>query len=81
LEFGTAGNSSDPLNWLALGAGWSGGMLVSNPQVSVPVPQYMTARAVRTAVLLGARHIRPAERSTRMRASIADGIKLADTGL
>jgi hypothetical protein len=81
LEFGTAGDSSDPLNWLALGAGWSGGMLVSNPKTSVPVPQYMTARAVRTAILLGARQIRPAERSVRIQASIADGIKLAETGL
>jgi hypothetical protein len=81
LEFGTAADSSDPLSWLALGAGWSGGMLVSNPKASVPVPPYMTARAVRTAILLGARQIRPAERPARMQASIADGIKLAETGL
>lgn len=81
LEFGTASDSSDPLSWLALGAGWSGGMLVSNPKVSVPVPQYMTARAIRTAILLGARQISPVERPFRMQASIADGIKLVETGL
>jgi hypothetical protein len=81
LEVGTAGDSNDPLTWLALGAGWSGGMLSSNPKGPVPVPQYMTARAARIAILLSARLIGLPERTARMQACIAEGIKLAETGL
>jgi hypothetical protein len=80
LQLGNRSDNSDPLTWLALGAGWSGGMLsaVSNPPV--PVPHYLTARAVRIAILLSARYIKAAERPGRMRASIAEGIKLAEPG-
>src|SRR6188472_2995103 len=57
-------------NRLALGAGWSGGMLstVSNPPV--PVPHYLTARAIRIAILVGAGRLGAAERPERMRACI-----------
>jgi hypothetical protein len=81
LEIGTRGDSNDPLSWLALGAGWSGGALVPHPQVLVPAPAYMTPRAARIAILLSARGSRPEQYTARMQACIVDGIRLAETGL
>ncbi len=81
LEIGTQGDVNDPTTWLALGAGWSGGSLSSNPKMAVPVPQYLTARAARTAILLSARFVKLPERSFRMRSCIAEGVKLAQIGL
>jgi hypothetical protein len=81
LKIGTDADSNDALTWLALGAGWSGGMLSSNPKAPVPVPHYMTPRAVRIATSLAARFVKPPERDLRMRARIAEGIKLAESGL
>jgi uncharacterized protein DUF6931 len=78
LQIGTRSDNSDPLTWLALGAGWSGGMLSSIPNPPVPVPPYLTARAVRIAILLSARQVKLAERPGRMRACIAEGLKLAE---
>jgi len=80
LQIGTRGDTSDPFTWLALGAGWAGGMLSTVPNPPVPMPHYLTARAVRIAVLLGARHIMAAERPERTSACIAEGIKLAERG-
>ncbi len=80
LEIGTRDDNSDPLTWLALGAGWAGGMLSTVPNPPVPMPQYLTARAIRIAVLLGARHILALERPERMSACIAEGIRLAEQG-
>jgi hypothetical protein len=78
LDVGNNGDSNNALTWLALAAGWAGGMLSSSPKVSVPVPQYLTPCAARIAILLGANALDPAQRTTRMRARIAEGIKLAD---
>jgi len=79
-EIGTQSDSNDPLTWLALAAGWSGGLLAAFPGLPVPVPTYMTARAARIAVLLSVAKLRK-DRPSRLRACIADGIKLAETGL
>jgi len=79
LGVGTQSDSNDPLTWLALGAGWAGGALSLHPKTSVP--QYMTARAARIAILLSARFLKLSERTLRLRACIADGIELAETGL
>jgi hypothetical protein len=81
LDIGTQSDSSDPLTWLALGAGWAGGLLSAHPQTPVQVPPYMTARAARIAILLGARHIRPPDQATRKQACITEGIRLAENGL
>jgi hypothetical protein len=78
LQLGDSSDNSDPMTWLALGAGWSGGMLSTASNPPVPVPHYLTARAVRIAILLSARYVRPAERSQRMRACIAEGVRLAE---
>jgi uncharacterized protein DUF6931 len=81
LEVGEQGDSNDPLTWLALGAGWSGGALLAHPQRLVPVPAYMTPRAARIAILLSARILKPERYTARMQACIVEGIKLAETGL
>jgi hypothetical protein len=81
LEIGTKGDSNDPITWLALGAGWAGGFLVANAKRQVPMPQYMTARAARIAVLLSASTVKTGQRPARLQACIADGMKLAQTEL
>jgi hypothetical protein len=81
LDLGSKGDSSDPLTWLALAAGWTGGLLSANPKRPVPMPPYMTARAARIAVILSAMHLVPQERTIRLSACIAEGIKLAESGV
>src|SRR6185312_8243182 len=80
LQIGTQSDNSHCLTWLALGAGWAGGMLSTIPNPPVPVPQYLTARAVRIAVLLAASHIAASERPGRTSACITEGIRLAERG-
>jgi hypothetical protein len=81
LEAGTKGDSNDPLTWCALGAGWAGGLLISNPKKQVPMPQYMTARAARIAIIVGSLSVRRDRRPERLAACVAEGLKLAETGL
>jgi hypothetical protein len=81
LETGNKGDKAKPSTWLALGAGWSGGMLSSHPKAPVPMPNYLTARAVRIAILLNAQPVPAVERAANLRACITEGIKLAETGL
>jgi hypothetical protein len=78
LQIATSGEYSDPLTWLAFGAGWSGGMLSSIPKPPVPVPPYLTARALRVAILLSSRHVSFADRPHRLQACIAAGLGLAE---
>jgi hypothetical protein len=77
LDFGTGAASNEPLTWLALAAGWSSGTLASTP---FPVPAYMTARAVRVALLISSRIAGVHERASRLQTCIAEGIRLAETG-
>src|SRR5262249_58792319 len=81
LEIGPQSDSNEPLTWLALAAGWSGGLLAMFPNLPVPVPTYMTARAARIAVLLSAARVRKDQRSAHLQACVAAGMKLAETGL
>ena len=73
--------SSSPLTWLALAAGWSGGPLSAHPKALPPVPPYLTARAVRIAVLLSAHALEKDQRGARLQAWIAEAIALAQDGL
>jgi hypothetical protein len=81
LDIGTNGDSNDPITWLALGAGWAGGFLAVNASRQVPMPQYMTARAARVAVLISALRVKRAERPARLRRCVAEGMNLAESGL
>jgi hypothetical protein len=78
LDVGNKGDSNNAMTWLALAAGWAGGVLGPQPKASVPVPQYLTPCAARIAVLLSANGLEPAQRTSRMRTRIAEGIKLAE---
>ena len=80
LELGTKGHSDDALTWVALAAGWAGGFLVSGPQRSIPMPQYMTARATRTAILINALSVKRDQRPAYLQSCIADGTRLAENG-
>jgi uncharacterized protein DUF6931 len=80
LELGNNGHCDDPLTWVALAAGWSGGFLVSGPHHSVPMPQYMTARATRTAILISALSTEWDQRPAYLQACVADGARLAEHG-
>lgn len=79
FKLGSAGDSNDPLSWLALAAGWSGGVLLANRDGPVPMPNYLTPRAVGIAVLLSS--IGRRDRSDCLKRCVADGIKLAEQAL
>src|SRR4051812_472127 len=80
LAIGSGGDTSHPATWLALAAGWSGGVETSGAS-QLPIPAYMTARAARIAVLLSAGKLGSGRRQAGMQSSIVDGIRLAETGL
>ncbi len=77
LDVGTKGETKNPMTWLALAAGWSGG----SGNSKAPVPQYMTARAARIAVLTSVPKVPGPTRSARLQECIQEGIKLAEAGL
>jgi len=81
LDIGTNEDSSNPATWLALAAGWSGGFQAFSPNRQVPVPQHLTPRAARIAVLTSLQKLRMPARQDRLRDCIADGVKLAEGGL
>jgi len=80
LDVGTKGHFDDPLTWVALAAGWTGGFLVSGPRRSIPMPQHMTARATRTAILISALSVKWDQRPAYLQACVADGTRLAEEG-
>jgi hypothetical protein len=80
LEVGTKGNCNDALSWVALAAGWAGGFLVSNPHRRIPMPQYMTARAARTAILISALQVSRHQRPDRLESCVVEGKRLAGNG-
>ncbi len=67
--------------WLALAAAWSGGVVKMGAMQPIAPPPELTAHAARVAILLGARHLAPAQQAPRLRACIEDGAMLAETGL
>jgi hypothetical protein len=79
LAIGKGSDSNHPFTWLALAAGWSGGLLAPHPERPVPMPHYMTARAVRIAVILCVGSLKTDARLPSLRACVADGVKLAES--
>ena len=51
LTEGMAAVENGPAAWAALAAGWSGGSLLAEPNAPVPPANFLTAQAVRAAVL------------------------------
>lgn len=81
LKLGSESDSNDALSWLALAAGWSGGVMFASPDGTVPMPNYLTARAAGIAVLLSATRRQKNERADRLKQCISEGIKLAEQNL
>lgn len=77
LDIGSRADRNAPLTWLALGAGWSSGNFAPTP---VPVPPFMTARAVRAALLVALRAVPVAELPGRLQACVMEGIRIAEEG-
>jgi hypothetical protein len=77
FELVQTGSSDDPALWLAQSAAWSGGNLA--PQT--PTPVHLTAVAVRIAIILSMRGLKPPEQTARVQRCIQDGARLAETGL
>ena len=80
LELGTRGHCDDALTWVALAAGWAGGLLGSGPHLSIPMPPYMTARATHAAILISASNVKRDQRPAYLQACVADGARLAEEG-
>jgi hypothetical protein len=77
LDIGTKGDSNEPLTWLALAAGWSSGTF---PPTPLPIPAFMTSRAVRISLLISMRSMMPEERAKLLQSCLSEGIQLAETG-
>jgi hypothetical protein len=74
LAIGDDAASNEPLTWLALAAGWSSGTFAPTPFL---IPAYMTGRGIRIALLISGRLARVDERTRRLQACIAEGMRLA----
>jgi hypothetical protein len=77
LNIGSKAASTEAPTWLALAAGWTSGTFPSTP---FAVPPYMTARAVRIALLICVDDVDPDERPRLLQSCLAQGIELAETG-
>lgn len=78
LDAGMNAGGSGPAAWAALAAAWSGGSLLSEPNQPVPPPAYLTAQAVRAAVLTALATAAPKERRDRLVANIQSALKLIE---
>jgi hypothetical protein len=77
VDLGTKGDTNDPTTWLALAVGWSSGLLAYGS----PPPAYMTARAVRVAILTCLPKTPKRTRAERLTQCVLEGIRLAKAGL
>jgi hypothetical protein len=74
------GNQSDmrsATTWLALGAGWSGGNIVSAENGNVAAKAEQTPRAIRAALLIALAQSPPASAEAIVTHWLEDGIRLA----
>ena len=78
LEAGMDAAGSGPAAWAALAAGWSGGSLVSEPNQPVSPPDYLTAQAVRAAILTALASVPPKDRRERLRGHVQAALKLIE---
>ena len=66
LDTGSNGDHELPGVWVAFAAGAAGGTMIVNGQPGPPMPADMTARMVRTAVLIGLSTVPPRERAAHI---------------
>ena len=67
-----------PAAWTAFGVGWSGGSMTTDPERPVSPPNYLTAKAVRAAVLTALAGVPHAQRAQRFAECVQRAIKLTD---
>ncbi len=70
LALGLAGNHDLAGTWLSLAAGGAGGTFVIDGKPGPPVPADMTAKAVRSAVLISLARLPIRERAARLPACV-----------
>ncbi len=70
LALGLAGNHALAGTWLSLAAGGAGGTFIINGQAGPPIPADMTAKAVRSAVLISLARLPIRERAARLPACV-----------
>jgi hypothetical protein len=69
-----------PSVWVVLAAAWSGGSMVENLERPVPPPNYLTAQAVRAAVLTSLARLPTRSRGEHLAMSIEGAVKLLKSG-
>jgi hypothetical protein len=80
-EAGARGDRDSPTTWVARAAAWSGGSYAVGGMTPIAPPQQLTAHAATVAILLCSRRVAMSKSGTLLKACIADGVKLAETGL
>ncbi|HET9903866.1 MAG TPA: hypothetical protein VFQ27_09230 [Xanthobacteraceae bacterium] len=73
LQCGIEGGRQSPSTWLALAAGWAGGIAMPG----VPFPPYQTPRAARAAIMLAFSQAPADQRQDQLRQCIEQGKRLA----
>ena len=66
--------------WVVLAAAWSGGSMVEGPERLVPPPNYLTAQAVRAAVLTALARVPMHARAKQLASSVDSAMKLLRSG-
>ena len=79
LNAGMAASDSGPAAWAALAAAWSGGSLTLEPYQPVAPAPFLTAQAVRAAVLTAIAMVRRPERQECLTASVNAALKLIES--
>ncbi len=76
LKLGNESDRRGPTPWLALAAGWSGGNISLLGGASVPSKPDMTAKAIKTAILVALARVAARERAPRLALCVDGGLKL-----
>src|SRR4029077_13841618 len=81
LDAGTGGDRDSPTTWVARAAAWSGGTYSVGSMSPIAPPPQLTAHAAKVAILLCSRRVGMPKSGAILRACLADGVGLAETGL
>jgi len=78
LDAGMQASDRGPVAWAALAAAWSGGSLTAEPTQPVAPAPFLTAQAVRAAVLTSIAMVRRPERKECLTAAVEAALKLIE---
>ena len=77
LRIGMESNQTVPTTWAALAAGWSGGSLTLDDNVTVQSPPHLTAKSASAAIMLALGRVPFTERKLGIRACVDAGVRIA----